>query len=305
MIFHSQNKSVKITINKRPTISVMPNRNPLSPHVWRLLIKIWVLFFLLGIIHPCIAAVSTEKIKDLGVKLTPLGAQHKGNSSGSIPAWESDKQKADKISAILTTDKPLFVVTSKNAHQYAERLTPGQKALFTVYPDTFKMPVYASRRLHNVPKYQYVAARKNALETELIDNGNGITNAWPGLPFPIPQSSLEVLWNHLLSWKGLHLKANIIEAAIHSNGSVAIIKNAMELAMPYYVPDREKISGNSVFLYYLSRTLSPARLSGGATLTYESTNPRLYPRKKLDLCHWSAACSTSSSHGIRHTQYEL
>ena len=237
------------------------------------------LFLLLGFSTYTQAAVSEDKIKELGTVLTPLGALKAANKSKTIPQWSGDKKKADKISATLLSEKPLFIITQANLSQYEQHLTPGQKALFENYPNTFRMPVYKSHRLHNVPESQYRAARKNAAQATLIDEGNGFTNAWPGVPFPLAQNALEVLWNHLTSWKGLHLKANIIEAAIHTNGAVAKIINAVELAMPYYEPTREKLTSNSVLLYYMSKTLSPARLAGGTTLSHNSTNPRLHPRK--------------------------
>jgi len=242
-------------------------------------IQLTTVLLLLSLNHPSYAAVSEEQLKKLGTKLTPLGAEQAGNKSGTIPEWVGDKKKADLIADTLTDDIPLFTITSSNADQYSEQLSSGQKALFAAYPDTFRMPVYPSRRLHNVPESQYVATRKNALKTKLVNEGNGFTNAWPGVPFPIPQNSLEVLWNHMLSWKGLYLKANMIEAAVYSNGLVSPIKSTIEVAMPFYQPNREKITGNSVFLYYMATTQSPARLAGGATLSYESTNPLLYPRK--------------------------
>ncbi len=237
------------------------------------------LFLLLGLANQSEAAVTKEKLKELGGILTPLGALRAANKSKTIARWTGDKIKSDQISKLLASEKPIFIITSENANQYNQYLTPGQKALFANYPDTFRMPVYKSHRLHNVPESQYKAARKNATQATLIDDGNGFTNAWPGVPFPLAKNALEVLWNHLSSWKGLHLKANIIEAAIHTDGSVAKIVNTVELAMPYYEPTRDKLTSNSVLLYYMSKTLSPARLAGGTTLSHNSTNPRIYPRK--------------------------
>jgi len=242
-------------------------------------IQLTTVLLLLSLNHPSYAAVSEEQLKKLGTKLTPLGAERAGNISGTIPEWIEDKKKADLIADTLADDTPLFTITASNADQYAEQLSLGQKALFATYPDTFRMPIYPSRRLHNVPESQYAAARKNALESNLVNEGNGFTNAWPGIPFPIPQNSLEVLWNHMISWKGLYLKANMVEAAVYSNGSVSTIKSTMEVAMPFYKPNREKITGTSVFLYYMTTMQSPVRLAGGAILSYESTNPILYPRK--------------------------
>lgn len=43
-------------------------------------------------------------------------------------------------------EKPLFVITAQNLSQYGAHLSEGQKALFKLYPQTFRMPIYPSHR---------------------------------------------------------------------------------------------------------------------------------------------------------------
>ena len=244
------------------------------------LFKLFVSQLILIVVSiPCLAAVPIEQLSQLDSLLTPLGAEREGNNEGTIPKWVGNKKESDLIAKKLINERPLFTITSSNVDQYSQYLSTGQKALFSLYPGTFQMPVYPSHRLHNAPQWLYDATRKNGLQTKLIDEGNGITNVWPGHPFPIPKSAIEVLWNHLTAWRGTYIKAQFSEATVQPNGVFSIIINQAEVAMPYYDASRDIITNNVVMTYYLTQTLQPARLAGGALLVYDSLNPRLTPRK--------------------------
>ena len=43
-------------------------------------------------------------------------------------------------------DKILFTITAKNADQYKDKLSLGLLKMFEMYPDTWKMNVYPTRR---------------------------------------------------------------------------------------------------------------------------------------------------------------
>jgi len=212
-------------------------------------------------------------------KYTPFGSERNGNDDGSIPAWQGDKDYADKKYSELVSETPLFEITENNYNQYAEYLSDGQKALFATYPSSFKMPVYTSYRLHNIPDHFASATFKNKQDAILIDDGNGLDNVWPGIPFPSPDNALEIIWNHTTSWRGLSFSASYTEASIRPNEATTIIKSKLDFASPFHDPNREKYSGNGKLFYFLATTYSPALLAGGATLVHESTQPRLSPRK--------------------------
>ena len=73
--------------------------------------------------------------------------------------------------------------------------------MLETYP-SFSMPVYPTRRSASVPQRIYDATRTAAATAELVDDGNGVGNAVIGIPFPIPDNGLEVIWNHLLRYRG-------------------------------------------------------------------------------------------------------
>ena len=156
-----------------------------------------------------LVSVSAQTADDLGGKLTPLGAQKAGNGS-SIPAWEggvtappAGYKVGDHHPDPFSTDKPLFTITEDNAEKYADNLSEGHKALLDKYGSTYKMPVYPTRRSASAPQDIYDATKANVGKTKLADEGNGVVGASRGTPFPIPQNGQEVIWNHLLRYRGL------------------------------------------------------------------------------------------------------
>src|SRR4030095_8898688 len=102
-----------------------------------------------------------------------------------------------------------------NVEEYAGYLSAGQKALLLAYPDTWRMPVYPTRRSASYPPWVYEAANAHALTAEVIVEGKGgVMNATITSPFPIPQSGVEVIWNHNLRWRGIHVARSTGSAAV-------------------------------------------------------------------------------------------
>jgi hypothetical protein len=152
------------------------------------------------------AAVAPEEAKQLGTTLTEFGAEKAGNADGSIPPYTggltqppaSFKPRSGRYRDPFDGEKPLYSVDGKNVAQYAESLSEGQKELLRRYPD-FRLDVYPTHRTASFPKYVLDRCAKNAVTAKLTDSGNGVSgDVHACVPFPIPKSGLEVLWNHLL-----------------------------------------------------------------------------------------------------------
>lgn len=151
------------------------------------------------------AKVSEEEAARLdGKDLTPFGAEVAGNADGSIPAW-TGKWKGlppgleyggpgEPRPNPYADEKPLFEVTAANYKEHEEHLSEGQVALFERYPD-YRIVVYPSHRDFAMQDRMVAKARWNALNTELINNGEGLKNYNGGIAFPIPKNDREVLWN--------------------------------------------------------------------------------------------------------------
>ena len=233
------------------------------------------------------AAVSAADAAKLGSTLTPFGAEKAGNADGSIPAWAGGitqapagyKGSGQHHVDPFPDDKPLFTITKANLEQYQDHLTPGQLALFRTYPDSFQMPVYQTRRSASAPQWVYDNTIKNATSAKLADGGNGFIDAYGGIPFPIPQSGVEALWNHIARYRGTYIVRRASEVAVQRNGSYSLVTSQQEALFKYYLQNGSFADLNNIMFYYLSFTTSPARLAGGATLVHETLDQVKEPRQ--------------------------
>lgn len=189
------------------------------------------------------AAVTPEEAARLKTELTPFGAEKAGNKDGSIPAWTggySTPIPGDKPGGRrgdpFKDDKPLYSVTAKNVDQHAGKLSDGVKALLKKYPDSFRLDVYPTRRTAVAPQWVYDNTAKNALRAKL--DGHKLVGAYGGVPFPIPKSGLEAIWNHKLSWRGSAWEADFNQYQITANGKVVLTTDGrIRQRMPYYFDD--------------------------------------------------------------------
>ncbi|GGQ11533.1 DUF1329 domain-containing protein [Shewanella litoralis] len=235
-----------------------------------------------------LAKVSQADADKLGTTLTPLGAEKAANADGSIPAWDGGitKPVAGYTKGMhhpdpFPEDKILFTITNANKAQYAEFLTPGQNKLFELYPDTYQMNVYQTRRSASVPQYVYDATKKNALSAELVSQGNGISGATIGAPFPIPANGLEVIWNHILRYRGVDVETYRSQAAPTSTGSYTLVENAEEIRFEYTRPEitLDKLKETNTLFYFKQVVTQPARLAGTALLVKETMDQEALPRQ--------------------------
>ncbi|SEK44450.1 Protein of unknown function [Atopomonas hussainii] len=234
-----------------------------------------------------LAAVSAQEAAKLGDSLTPFGAEKAGNAAGTIPAWTggltqapagykgSGQHHLDPFAA----DKPLFTITKANLDQYKANLTAGQVALFNAYPQSFQMPVYESRRSGSAPQWIYDNTVKNATSAKLLDGGNGFSDAYGGIPFPIPQNGVEALWNHIARYRGTYIVRRASEVAVQRNGSYSLVTSQQEALFRYYNQNGSYADLNNLLFYYLSFTKTPARLAGGAVLVHEMLDQVKEPRQ--------------------------
>lgn len=235
-----------------------------------------------------LAKVSEAEAAKLGNELTPLGGEKAGNADGSIPAWSGGITEAPAgytkgqfhINP-FPDDKPLFEITAANYKEYAEYLSDGQMKLFEAYPDTFKMPVYQTRRTASNPESIYAATKSNATTAELVEGGNGIKNASIGVPFPIPQNGLEAIWNHLLRYRGEAVRRYAGQATPTASGDYNVIGLEESLKIKYSQPDAtpEKLLEENILFLYKQKIVSPARLAGTALLVHETMDQVREPRQ--------------------------
>ncbi|KPJ89283.1 MAG: hypothetical protein AMJ53_15890 [Gammaproteobacteria bacterium SG8_11] len=222
--------------------------------------------------------------KDLGKTLTPLGAEQAGNPDKTIPPWEggiaappAGFKPGDHHPDPYADDDILFTITADNASQYKDKLSPGQLAMLQQYTG-FRMPVYATRRSASAPQRIYDATLANAESTKLVDDGNGISGAVVGTPFPIPQNGLHALWNHLLRYRGEAVSRRIGQAAVTAKGAYTMVMYEDEFLFAYNGKDVTPETLNNKIFYFKQNITAPARIAGRILLAHETINMVREPR---------------------------
>ena len=242
------------------------------------------LVFACGLASPAAAELSADEIARLGRDLTPLGAEKAGNTDGTIPEWTggitkppAGYQLGEHHRDPYAGDKPLFVIDKTNLDKYRDKLSLGHQRMLETYP-TFKLTVYPTRRSASVPQRIYDATRKIANTAKLADGGNGVEGAVIGIPFPIPKNGLEVIWNHLLRYRGEAVSCTLGQAAVTRGGDYTLVKYAVDISIRYSLPGMtvEKL-GNTMILFK-QRVTAPARLAGDIVLVHETINQTREPR---------------------------
>ncbi len=231
------------------------------------------------------AAVSADEAAKLGTTLTPLGAEKAGNADGSIPEWTGGLPKNagtvdDRgfLSNPFASEKPLFTITAQNVEQYKDKLTPGQLAMFERYPDSYRMPVYTTHRSVTLPQSVLDDTKYNAVNTKLVEGGNGLENFKTANPFPIPQNGLEVVWNQITRYRGGSVRRLVTQATPQANGSYSLVYFQDEFVFPTSLTDYDPSKPSNILFYFKQRVTAPARLAGNVLLVHETLNQVKEPR---------------------------
>jgi hypothetical protein len=225
------------------------------------------------------AQVTPEEIAQLGTTLTPMGAQKEGNAEGTIPPWTGGLtsppegwEPGTHLVDPFADDAVLFTITSANMDEYADHLSDGQKALLTTYPDTYKMNIYPTHRSAAFPQRIYDKTKEIVATAQLVENGYGVTGAINGIPFPIPKSGVEVIWNHLLRYRGDSAARHIGQAAPTRGGNFTLVQFEDEFYMQYSMEGKTEADLNNRILFFKQEVIAPARLAGGILLVGETLN---------------------------------
>src|SRR5690554_6605079 len=176
------------------------------------------------------AAVSQEEANKLGNSLTPIGAEMAGNG-GAIPAWTGGLttspagfKTGDKPVNPFPEDKVQFTITADNYKEYADNLTDGQKAMFEKYPDTYRMPVYQTRRTAAYPQYIYDETKNYTTHTKMGQDGNRLENLLKGEPLTETKNSLEDIWNHITRYRGGSVRHVVGQTTPQANVDYSIVR---------------------------------------------------------------------------------
>ena len=231
------------------------------------------------------ASVGPQAAAQLAGKLTPLGGERAGNAEGSIPPWDggltpqrrpAEWQAGGRYVDPYAGDKPLLIIDHGNLASYAGRLSPGQQALFARYPDSYRMAIYPSRRSAAAPEAFYAGTFRNATQAYLDESEDAPPGtpqkAVAGIPFPIPGSGSEALWNQRLRWRGAGRERTYVRISVSADGATSLVRFAERARFdPIDAPPRKKIG--PVLAYIATAVFEPAKLAGTLKLVWDGLDP--------------------------------
>jgi hypothetical protein len=225
------------------------------------------------------AAVSPEQAAQLGTTLTPMGAEMAGNADGSIPAWDPNGGPvpagfvpgSGNYIDPFPDDKPIYTVNGSNWQEYKDQLTAGTIGMFEKYgAEGWELQVYPTRRVSTRPDWYYANTKKNATGATLVADGQKIENNLPGVPFPIPQSGLEAIWNHMIRF-GQDSNQDYDTYYVDSSGKPILATSAHSVsAYPMFEEKvRDKPVGETPWTMLRIDYNAPARRAGEILLVHE------------------------------------
>jgi hypothetical protein len=237
----------------------------------------------------------------LKTTLTPFGAERAGNADGSIPAWTGGYttvpdgwQAGQFMPNPFEAEQSLVTINAANMAQYSGRLTLGVQAMMTKYG--FSIKVYPTHRTQALPQGVYDSIAVNAVNAKLDSEGPrfGFTDAFGGIPFPIPDASdpyaagAQIIWNHAARWTGYGTSYNQFAYAV-SNGNVALaIDSVFKGDSPYYAKGGSLATYGGILNRNTVSYLAPANDVGGQTILHQYSNPYAHPNDVWELLNGQA-----------------
>ncbi len=232
------------------------------------------------------AKVSASQAAQLDGPLTPFGGERQGDPALGIPAWDGGLSQAPAGYAgpgsfhvdPFAAERPLRVIDAQTMGADLAHLSPGVVALLKAYPQSFKVPVYPSHRSFAAPAQVYANTRRNAEQATLAEGGNGLSNAYAGIPFPLPADGREAIWNHIARWQGRYIDEVAVTAQVTGSGSYSILRERIQLLSNYYNPQKSAASLDNRLYAYASELLPPSRDAGRGLLVHEPIDQVAEPR---------------------------
>jgi len=231
------------------------------------------------------AAATDDQIRRLSADLTPLGAERNANEAGTIPAWTGGITEApgswrtgDHHPDPFSQESPLFYIDSGNAASFEAGLGAGQIAMLARYPE-FRFAVYPSHRTAAYPERVYTMTARNAASGELIKDGEAVAGVAEGYPFPLPTRGTEVIWNHLLRYRGSNSIRHINMITPSVTGAFTTVSMTVTTISPYYQQGATLESIDNILGMYTREIMAPPSMAGNVLLVYESLNPARQARK--------------------------
>jgi hypothetical protein len=121
-------------------------------------------------------------------------------------------------------------------------------------------------------------SRKNATNARSLEGGTAIDNVMPGVPFPIPQSGAEAMWNFLLRYQGVNIHSKYDSWTVDTAGvpSLAVTGEAY-VSFPIYENMSKPFSSSDIYYQLKLSYTGPARRAGESIMLKNATNATEFP----------------------------
>lgn len=234
-----------------------------------------------------VAAVSPELATQLGKELTSIGAEAAANADGSIPAYTGGLRTApagfkagDTVRPDpFASETPVVVINQSNLAEHQQWLTATTTELIKRFP-SFAVNLYPSHRTAAYPDALQQNAIKNATQAETKEQGLVLSNVLPGVPFPIPQTGAEAMWNSLLRFQGVAFQSKYDSWNVDASGNPTLATTGQAYnSFPIYENLNKPIKDRDIFFQTKLMYTGPARRAGEAIMLKDSVNPVQHPRK--------------------------
>ncbi|MCL4410046.1 MAG: DUF1329 domain-containing protein, partial [Gammaproteobacteria bacterium] len=120
------------------------------------------------------------------------------------------------------------------------------------------------------PQEIYDIVRKNAENARLVEGGSGLVGFEGYVPFPIPNSGLEVIWNHLTRYRGGAVQRTVGQFPVQANGRFEMVRLREQLVWPEHLEGGRTDADDNILFYFLQEVLAPARLTGTVLLVHDT-----------------------------------
>lgn len=223
------------------------------------------------------AEVSDQEAAQLKTVLTPFGAERAANKEGTIPAYTGGLTGAMKGARpglppqLFVDEKAVLQINAENADAHAERLTEGFKHLLEKYPG-FRIDVYPTHRTFAAPDFFNQNSLYNATHAKVVNEA--VTGHKGGVPFPIPKTGLEAIFNTQWNWRGADRQFRGETWFISAAGRRSLASgNLVSETYPYLYHDRKDPWGGKLRGAVLVETTAPAYSAGEKTLVLGPRDP--------------------------------
>jgi hypothetical protein len=121
--------------------------------------------------------------------------------------------------------------------------------------------------------------KQNAAKTDTV-GPTGIKDYELGAyPFPIPNNGLEVVWNHILRWRGDALDRYAGQVTPLANGAYSMVMFRDSVVVANKVTDYKPGMDDNVIFYGKQVVTAPSRLAGNVLLLHETMDQVKEPRR--------------------------